>query len=112
VGVGVHRDRDIRVPEPLLHDFGVHAGAEGKRCPGVPQVVHPDPRHVDAGDGDVEQLSHAVGVPRRAIFACEDVPCRSPRPTPSRREASSVVCGSVSARVVVSFLSQDSCTQP
>jgi len=39
--VGVHRDGDRRVPQHLLHCFGVDAFGEEQRGAGVSQVVEP-----------------------------------------------------------------------
>ncbi len=50
VAVGVQRDPDASVAEALLRDLRVDASAQRQCRLGVPEVVHPDPRHRNIGE--------------------------------------------------------------
>ena len=62
VAVGVERDGDLRVPEPLLHDLGVDPGGEQEARVRVAQVVEAHPREPDPGDERVEPSAEQVAL--------------------------------------------------
>ena len=72
VAVGVERDRDRCVPEPLLDDLRMHAGLERERRVGVPQVVQPDLRQPGVAHVVVERSRERPRLDRRPVLAAED----------------------------------------
>src|SRR5436190_15593608 len=68
VAVGVERDRDRRVAESLGHDFGVNAGLERERGPGVAQTVRPPQTRQSGGTGlGLELLGEPIGMQRLPV---------------------------------------------
>jgi hypothetical protein len=72
VRVGVERDRDRAVPEPLGHDLHVNARLQGQRRVRVPEVVQPDDRQVRLADQLPERPRHHVRMKRLALLVRED----------------------------------------
>ena len=73
VGVGVHRHRDVGVPETLLGYFEVHALAEKERGAGVTEVVEADVGKTGAPEQGLEaSVDDVLGVYRSPDLRGED----------------------------------------
>jgi len=62
VAVAVERHADVGMPEPFLHDLGVHALGEEQGGAGMPEVVEPNCRDLGVGDELLEMHRHAIDV--------------------------------------------------
>lgn len=67
VGVRAQRDGDGGVPEPFLHDPGVHTGPHGERCPRVTQAVQWDHRQAPPCGAPLKLPRHPVRMQRAAV---------------------------------------------
>src|SRR5215210_7824655 len=88
MAVGVERDADLALPQPLLHHLQVHPLPEHPRRVGVPQVVEADVRQVGRSWGPVSAIARRVSVdPCHTRLAERRMPYANPNTTPSTRKA-------------------------
>jgi hypothetical protein len=70
--MGVQRDADVGVPQPLRNDLRVHTCGEGERGPAVAQVVQPDPREPELPRALEELPREPLRVQRLTVNPAED----------------------------------------
>ncbi len=70
VTVGVECDRDRRVPQKLLNDFGVYPFGEEKGCSRMPQIMK---SCIEVKNRFLEQ-----GLPRAIVDVMDDYRCAAP----------------------------------
>jgi hypothetical protein len=74
----VERQRDLAVPQDVLHHLGMDAPCEQERCACVPEIVNPHSRQLGPLQHIPELAPDIPIIERRADRGCEDVAGRLP----------------------------------